>query len=75
MCTKMANFYFQEQDLGRKKEKERTEGTKLNLPIAPGSTDIEFLKSFSEVERFIDEVAKPDLIILQCGADCIESDL
>jgi acetoin utilization protein AcuC len=50
------------------------EGTKLNLPLAPGSTDKEFVKSFSEVERFIDEVAKPDLIILQCGADCIESD-
>jgi acetoin utilization protein AcuC len=56
------------------KGKGKAEGTKLNLPIAPGSTDIEFLKSFSEVERFIDEVAKPDLIILQCGADCIESD-
>jgi acetoin utilization protein AcuC len=54
--------------------KGKAEGTKLNLPIAPGSTDTEFLKCFSEVEGFIDEVAKPDLIILQCGADCIESD-
>jgi acetoin utilization protein AcuC len=54
--------------------KGQAEGTKLNLPVGPGSTDNEFLKSFREVERFIDEVAKPDLIILQCGADCIESD-
>lgn len=50
------------------------EGTKLNVPVAPGSTDKEFIASFREVERFIDKVAKPDLIIFQCGADCIESD-
>jgi acetoin utilization protein AcuC len=50
------------------------EGTKLNVPVAPGSTDKEFMASFREVERFIDKVAKPDLIIFQCGADCIESD-
>jgi acetoin utilization protein AcuC len=49
------------------------EGTKLNVPVAPGSTDKEFI-AFREVERFIDKVAKPDLIIFQCGADCIESD-
>lgn len=50
------------------------EGTKLNVPVAPGSKDKEFMASFREVERFIDKVAKPDLIIFQCGADCIESD-
>jgi acetoin utilization protein AcuC len=50
------------------------EGTKLNVPIPPGSTDREFVSAFNKVERFIDEVAKPDLIIFQCGADCIESD-
>lgn len=50
------------------------EGTKLNLPVAPGSTDKEFISAFDEVERFVDQVAKPDLIILQCGADCIDGD-
>jgi acetoin utilization protein AcuC len=61
---------------GSREEKGRgeAEGTKFNVPIAPGSTDTEFVSSFKEVERFIDEVAKPDLIILQCGADCIELD-
>lgn len=54
--------------------KGKAEGTKLNLPVAPGSTDIEFVSAFNEVEKFVDEVAKPDLIILQCGADCIEQD-
>ena len=50
------------------------EGTKLNLPVAPGSTDKEFVSAFDKVEKFVDQVAKPDLIILQCGADCIEGD-
>lgn len=61
---------------GSREEKGKgdAEGTKLNVPLAPGSTDKEFIASFSEIERFIDEVAKPDLIIFQCGADCIESD-
>lgn len=61
---------------GSREERGRgeAEGTKLNVPVAPGSTDKEFITSFNEVERFIDEVAKPDLIILQCGADCIELD-
>jgi acetoin utilization protein AcuC len=61
---------------GSREERGRgeAEGTKLNVPVAPGSTDKEFIASFNEVERFIDDIAKPDLIILQCGADCIESD-
>jgi acetoin utilization protein AcuC len=61
---------------GSREERGRgeAEGTKLNVPVAPGSTDIEFVASFKEVEKFIDDIAKPDLIILQCGADCIESD-
>jgi acetoin utilization protein AcuC len=61
---------------GSREERGRgeAEGTKLNVPVAPGSTDKEFVASFNEVERFIDDIAKPDLIILQCGADCIESD-
>jgi len=61
---------------GSREERGRgeAEGTKLNVPVAPGSTDKEFVASFNEVERFIDDIAKPELIILQCGADCIESD-
>lgn len=54
--------------------KGEAEGTKLNLPMSPGSSDKEFIESFSKVETFVDDVAKPELILLQCGADCIKSD-
>jgi acetoin utilization protein AcuC len=54
--------------------KGEAEGTKLNLPMPPGSTDKEFIESFGMVEKFINEVARPDLIILQCGADCVKLD-
>jgi acetoin utilization protein AcuC len=50
------------------------EGTKLNLPMSPGSTDKEFIESFKMVEKFVSEIAKPDIIIFQCGSDCIRSD-
>src|SRR5687767_10092343 len=39
---------------GSREERGRgeAEGTKLNVPVAPGSTDIEFVASFKEVEKF-----------------------
>jgi acetoin utilization protein AcuC len=50
------------------------EGTKLNIPIAPNSTDDDFISAFNKVEKFINDIAKPDLIILQCGADSLNGD-
>lgn len=50
------------------------EGTKLNIPIAPDSTDNDFIVNFKKIEKFIDEIAKPELIILQCGADSLSGD-
>ena len=50
------------------------EGTKLNIPLAPGSADNDFIGSFKKIEKFIDDIAKPELIILQCGADSLRGD-
>ncbi|MBI4258730.1 MAG: acetoin utilization protein AcuC, partial [Thaumarchaeota archaeon] len=48
-------------------------GTKLNLPLAPGSGDKEFKEAFDQVIRFA-QVAKPDLIVMQTGADGLKDD-
>src|ERR1044072_1556899 len=47
----------------------KAEGTKLNFPLPPYSTDEQFVKAFKKIEDFIENTAKPELIILQCGAD------
>ena len=49
-------------------------GTKINITMKPGSDDNAFISSFGKVEEFIDNVARPELIILQCGADSIKGD-
>lgn len=49
-------------------------GTKLNIPLMPDSTDDDFITAFSKAEEFIDNIAKPELIIFQCGADGIDGD-
>jgi acetoin utilization protein AcuC len=48
-------------------------GTKLNVPMPPGADDDAFLAAWEEVEGFID-AAKPELILMQCGADSIAGD-
>ena len=48
-------------------------GTKLNVPMPPGADDDAFLAAWEEVEGFI-AAAKPELILLQCGADSIAGD-
>lgn len=49
------------------------EGTKINLPLKPYATDNDFMQAFNKVEDFLDS-AKPELIILQCGADGLKGD-
>jgi acetoin utilization protein AcuC len=49
-------------------------GTKLNISLYPNSTDQDFIASFKRVEEFVDNKAKPELIILQCGADSLKQD-
>lgn len=48
-------------------------GTKLNLPMPPGAGDNDFLAVFEQVESYID-AHRPQLILLQCGADSLAGD-
>src|SRR5690606_2793967 len=48
-------------------------GTKLNVPLPPGADDTAFLAAWEEVEVFLDD-ARPELILLQCGADSLAGD-
>ncbi|MBI3545799.1 MAG: acetoin utilization protein AcuC [Gammaproteobacteria bacterium] len=53
--------------------KEKAQGTKLNIPLAPGADDALFQQVWPQVEEFI-RAAKPEFIILQAGADSIAGD-
>ena len=48
-------------------------GTKLNIPMPPGANDQLFLKAWEPAERFLDR-ARPEFVILQCGADSLAGD-
>lgn len=48
-------------------------GSKLNLPLPPGSGDAEFMQAWGQVETYL-EALKPDFILFQCGADSIAGD-
>ena len=48
-------------------------GTKLNLPLAPGAGDAQFLRAWEQAEAFVDRFA-PELVLLQCGADALAGD-
>jgi acetoin utilization protein AcuC len=48
-------------------------GTKLNIPLPPGAGDDVFLSAWEEIELHID-AARPELILLQCGADSLGGD-
>lgn len=47
--------------------------TKLNIPLPPGADDRDFERAWPQVEELV-RVAKPDLILLQAGADSIAGD-
>lgn len=48
-------------------------GTKLNLPLPPGADDAQFMALWETVEQHVD-TARPDFILLQCGADSLAGD-
>lgn len=48
-------------------------GTKLNVPMPMGANDAAFDKVWGSVVSFIAK-AKPEFILLQCGADSIQGD-
>jgi acetoin utilization protein AcuC len=49
------------------------QGTKLNLPMAPGSDDAAFDEAWPRVLAHIEKF-EPQFVILQCGADSLEGD-
>jgi acetoin utilization protein AcuC len=49
------------------------QGTKLNLPMPPGSDDAAFAQVWPQVTAHLERFA-PEFIILQCGADSVEGD-
>ncbi|MCG8435328.1 MAG: acetoin utilization protein AcuC, partial [Gammaproteobacteria bacterium] len=53
--------------------KDGAAGTKLNIPMPPGAGDEQFLPAWERVRGYLDE-AKPEFILLQCGADSIAGD-
>jgi len=48
-------------------------GTKLNIPMPPGAGDELFFKAWEPAEAFLEQ-AKPEFILLQCGADSLAGD-
>jgi acetoin utilization protein AcuC len=51
----------------------KAKGTKLNIPLSPGSGDSNFFEALDRVETFVRGFA-PEFIFLQCGADGLKSD-
>lgn len=48
-------------------------GTKLNIPMPMGAGDNDFMRAWESAEKFIRQ-AKPEFILLQCGADSLDGD-
>jgi acetoin utilization protein AcuC len=48
-------------------------GTKLNIPLPPGSNDDIAFRLWQSAETFLDK-ARPEFILLQCGADSLDGD-
>ena len=48
-------------------------GTKLNIPMQPGSTDKLFMREWERVADFLRRF-KPEFIVFQCGADSLAGD-
>jgi acetoin utilization protein AcuC len=51
----------------------RAAGTKLNIPLPPGAGDEEFNAEWPRVMAYL-EAARPEFVILQCGADSLAGD-
>jgi acetoin utilization protein AcuC len=48
-------------------------GTKLNIPMPPSAGDDSFLQAWESAEAFVRR-ARPEFILLQCGADSLAGD-
>ena len=58
---------------GEETGKGAARGTKLNLPLKPSAGDAAFMEAWEQVEQFA-ERARPEFILLQCGADSLGGD-
>lgn len=60
---------------GREDEtgKDAAKGSKLNIPLKPGSGDREFLEAWPRVEQNLVRF-EPEFILFQCGADGLQGD-
>jgi len=67
------NFLYPGTGFADESGKGEAVGTKLNLPMHPGAGDDDFMAGWSKVEDFV-RAARPEFIILQCGADSIAGD-
>lgn len=48
-------------------------GTKLNIPVPPGSTDADYRQAWQRVEEYL-IAGRPEFVLFQCGADSLEGD-
>jgi acetoin utilization protein AcuC len=60
---------------GREDEigKGAAKGSKLNIPLPPGSGDLEFREAWTRVEQHLVRF-EPEFIVFQCGADGLRDD-
>lgn len=49
------------------------QGSKLNIPMAPAADDAAFFRAWEQAEIFLRK-AKPEFIVMQCGADSLAGD-
>jgi acetoin utilization protein AcuC len=54
--------------------KDSARGTKLNIPLAPGSGDKEFFGAFDGVMEFLEHYDDIKFVFFQCGADGLSGD-
>ncbi|HEX3588510.1 MAG TPA: acetoin utilization protein AcuC [Pseudonocardiaceae bacterium] len=50
------------------------EGTSVNLPLPPGTTDVPWLRAFHAVVPSLLEEFRPQLLVTQCGVDSHRAD-
>jgi len=48
-------------------------GSKLNIPLAPGSDDRVFNRAWQQIEDYV-QAEPPEFLLLQCGADSLQGD-
>lgn len=67
------HFLYPGSGFSQETGRDEAQGSKLNIPLAPRTTDEIALPLWEKAEVFIRD-AKPEFIILQCGADSLMGD-